>query len=134
MSGAKSVRKGKRYERRVAVELRKVFSDSGRCLQFQRAHGAPDVRAGPLWVEVKGRQVPAVRTWKAADAAMRAAGACASDVAALVMPSGGTGPLLITLPLRDLIELLKIGISCPKCGGGRDDLCDGCREYPGEDF
>lgn len=132
MSGKKSVTKGKRYERRVAVELRKIFSNSGRCLQYQRAHGAPDVRAGPLWVEVKGHQVPAVRTWKAAEKKMRDAGA--SDVAALVMPSGGTGPLLITLPLRDLIRLL----SCEKCGepvcGFGAWICNDCAEYPGDDW
>lgn len=105
MSGAKSVTKGKRYERRVAVELRKVYSNAARCLQFQRAHGAPDVRAGPLWVEVKGHQVAAVTTWKRAEKAMRDAGG--SGVAAVVQPSGGTGPLLITLPLKDLLRLLR---------------------------
>ena len=105
MSGAKSVRKGKRYERRVAVALREVFPNAGRSLQYQKAHGAPDVRAGPLWVEVKGHQVAAVGTWRRAEKAMRDAGA-GRDVAAVVQPSGTTGPLLVTLPLRDLIRML----------------------------
>lgn len=106
MSGAKSVRKGKVTERRVAVALRKVFPDAKRNLQFQRQHGAGDVEAGPLWVEVKSYAVPTVGTWRRADAERRK-GKGKRQVTALVQPSGGTGPQLVTLPLRDLIGLLN---------------------------
>ena len=51
------------------------------------------------------------------------------DVAALVQPSGGTGPLLITLPLRDLIALIQGKAGVP--GEGEPafrcvaDFCEG---------
>lgn len=106
MSGAKSVRKGKRYERRTAIELRKVFSDAGRALQFQQGHDAPDVEAGPLWVEVKSYDVPTVRTWNETEAKRRASKSKRHTIAALVQPSGGTGPVLVTLSLKALVELL----------------------------
>lgn len=105
MSGAKSVRKGKVTERRVAVELRKVFRDAKRALQFQRAHGVGDVEAGPLWVEVKSYDVPTVGTWRKADAERRKAKR--REITALVQPSGGTGPQLVTLPLKALVRLLR---------------------------
>lgn len=117
MSGAKSVRKGKVTERRVAVALRKVFPDAKRSLQFQREHGAGDVEGGPFWIEVKSYDVPTKRTWKAADAERRKAGR--REIAALVQPSGGTGPQLITLPLRDLIDLLLAPRAALKVKAGR---------------
>ena len=105
MSGRGSVKKGKRYERRAAVELRKVFPDAKRGLQYQQRHGAADVEAGPMWVEVKGREVATVSTWLDAEAKRRAAKS-KRKVAALVQPSRGTGPVLVTLPLKALVAML----------------------------
>lgn len=107
MSGAKSVRKGKVYERRTAVELRKVFSDAKRALQYQREHGAADVEAGPLAVEVKSYTVSTALVWRRAEAA-RVKSKSKRKVTAVVQPSGTqTGPVLITLPLRSFVKLLN---------------------------
>lgn len=105
MSGKKSVTKGKRYERRVAVELRKHYPGAKRNLQYQRAHGAADVEAGGLWVEVKAHQVATPRVWKEADKRRRQVGG--QPFTATVQPSGGTGPMLITMSLKDFVELLQ---------------------------
>lgn len=105
MSGAKSVRKGKITERRVAVELRKVFRDAKRSLQYQRKHGAGDVEGGPLWVEVKSYDVPTARTWTKADVERRKAKR--REITALVQALGGSRPQLITLPLQAFVELLS---------------------------
>lgn len=114
MSGRSSVKKGKRYERRAAVELRKVFSDAKRGLQYQQRHGAADVEAGPLWVECKAHEVATVSTWLKADAA-RVAAKSKRKVTALVQPSRGTGPVLVTLPLKALVEILIDAAHCPYC-------------------
>jgi hypothetical protein len=106
VSGARGVTKGKVFERKAARALRPAFPLAARCLQYQRAHGAPDVRAGPLWCEVKAWAAPVAPTYRKAAAAMNAAGASLGSVAAVVTPSGRGQPVLITLALADFVRLI----------------------------
>jgi hypothetical protein len=50
MSAKKRVAKGKSFEIAAAKALRWLDPKARRCLQMWREHGAPDVKAGPLWV------------------------------------------------------------------------------------
>lgn len=104
VSGARSVAKGKRYERQVARVLRALYPDARRRLQYQRAHGAADVHAGPLRIEVKAHNVAAPRVYR--ETAKKAG---LDVLPAVVQPAGKGGPLLITLSLRDFVFLVIEG-------------------------
>jgi len=56
--GALSRRKGHRFEREVAADLRVLFPDARRGLQYQDGATAPDVEGTPFHVECKAGRKP----------------------------------------------------------------------------
>jgi hypothetical protein len=98
------VKRWKEFEREVARALRKLTPAARRCLQFQKSHGAPDVKAGPLWVECKARQrVPVGSVYEATAKARKAAHS--ESITAVVTKTGTRGRKLISLDLRDFMKL-----------------------------
>jgi hypothetical protein len=94
--------KGKTFERRVAKALRCLDPKAKRCLQFQKEHGAPDVTAGPLWVECKARRVPVATVYEeTAEAAKARKGA----IPVVVSKTTAKGAVLLTMSLRDFLKL-----------------------------
>ncbi|SEL11077.1 hypothetical protein SAMN05444354_1042 [Stigmatella aurantiaca] len=94
--------KGKTFERRVAKALRCLDPKAKRCFQFQKEHGAPDVKAGPLWVECKARRVPVATVY---EETAKAAKARKGAIPVVVSKTTAKGAVLLTLSLRDFIRL-----------------------------
>jgi hypothetical protein len=99
----RGVQKGKEFERAVARMLRALDPKARRCLQYQMDHRAPDVQAGPLWVECKARRVHVASIYLTT---AKAAQARPGAVPAVAHKSTQKGPVLVTLGLRDFVQLL----------------------------
>ena len=104
-----NIRKGKSFEREIAIKFREKYPDAKRGYQFRDGADAPDVIVGDWWIECK-RSTRNTNPKAAIAQAVEAIAAAKSDKKPIAVTKDDRSEILVTLFLSDFLELLKGGI------------------------
>jgi hypothetical protein len=103
MSGASSRTKGHNFEREVAKQLREIYPDARRGLQYQDGTGCPDVVGTPFHVECKVGKKPNIRA-----ALRQAKNDCKDDsLVCIAVTREDRKEPTVTLDWTHFLEILK---------------------------
>ena len=97
--------KGHSFERQVANQLREIYPDARRGLQYQDGSIAPDVVIGDYWVECK-RSARNTQPKTALDQAIEACSKAKSDKVPITVTKDDRRDALVTMRFSDFLELL----------------------------
>lgn len=98
--------KGHSFERDVAKQLREIFPDAKRGLQYQDGSIAPDVVIGDYWVECK-RAARNTQPKAALDQAIEACSKAKSDKVPIAVTKDDRRDALVTMRFSDFLKILK---------------------------
>jgi hypothetical protein len=99
-----NVRKGKTFERQIAIKFRELYPDSRRGYQFRDGSDAPDVVVGEWWIECKRSKVQTNPKAALAQAIKASEGSGKKPIA---VTKDDRSDILVTLRLDDFLPLLE---------------------------